>query len=44
MKTWFVIMVLCAAPLVQAGDKLIFACTNAQGKQVRVTEQGGQYR
>lgn len=44
MKTCFVLMVLCAAPLVQAGDQLIFACTNAQGKQVRVTDQGGQYR
>lgn len=44
MRTWFWIAALCAAPLAQAGDKLIFACTDARGKQVRVTEQGGQYR
>lgn len=43
MKTWFWLMALCAAPLAQAGDKLIFACTNAQGKQVRVIERDGMF-
>lgn len=44
MRTWLWIAALCVAPLAQAGDKLIFACTDAQGKQVRVTERGGKYR
>ncbi|WP_416191324.1 hypothetical protein [Neisseria sp. CCUG12390] len=43
VKPYWLLILLVFAPSVHA-DKLIFFCTNAQGKQVRVTEQGGKFR
>ncbi len=44
MKTTLLILLLGLTPFAHSADKLIFACTNAQGKQVRVTEHAGKFR
>ena len=44
MKKYLIAFVLAIAPFTHAADHVIFFCTNAQGKQVRVTEQGGKFR
>ncbi len=44
VKKYLIAFLLTMAPFAHAVDHLVFFCTNAQGKQVRVTEQGGKFR
>lgn len=43
-KNYVFMMLMVLVPFAHAADHVIFFCTNAQGKQVRVTEQGGKFR
>lgn len=44
MKKYLIAFVLATTPFADAADRLVFFCTNAQGKQVRVTERQGKFR
>lgn len=44
MKKLLVTALLLAAPLAHSADKVIFACTTDNGKQVGVTEHAGKFR
>ncbi len=43
MKKYWPVLVLAVMPFAHAAEHLIFFCANAQGKQVRVTEQSGKF-
>ncbi len=43
-RNYLCILLLGSTSFAHAADHVIFFCTNAQGKQVRVTEQDGKFR